>query len=115
MTSDRPMVLFVTRDDSSLATQVQVFREAGYPVHTAASTDEARSALKGSLFRLIILDHSLSQAERLALVKFTRQLAPRTFVLVLHASGRDCGADLVLDSRLGDQTVLQQVSHLFES
>ena len=66
--------------------------------------------LRNLLFRLLLADHTLSQTERRELVTLVRGLSPRTFVVVLHASGYDCGADLALDSRLGLETVLRQVS-----
>jgi CheY-like chemotaxis protein len=106
------MVLLVSRDSALRATQERVFRAAGYSILTAGSPTDAERILRNVMFRLVIVDHTLNQTERRELVSLTRSLAPRTFVVVLHASGQDCGADLSLDSRLGVETVLQQVGHL---
>ena len=114
MSDTGPMVLLASRDSALRKTQELVFREAGYSLLTAGSPAEADHILRNIMFRLVIVDHTLNQTERRELVREIRRLAPKTFVVVLHASGQDCGADLNLDSRLGVETVLQQVKHLLE-
>jgi DNA-binding response OmpR family regulator len=105
-------VLFASRDADFLQMQKRIFLGAGYQVYAVATAAAAQDILRSFGFRLLVLDHNLSREERLALVQLTRQLSPKTFVVVLHASGQDTGADLVLDSRLGPDKILPQVRHL---
>jgi DNA-binding response OmpR family regulator len=112
--SEFPKVLFASRDTPLRVTQEEIFRKAGYPLYSVTTPQDADRVLRSFIFRLVILDHTLTREERCNLVGVIRRLAPRTFVVVLHASGQDCGADLALDSRLGVDTVLRQVSHLLE-
>jgi DNA-binding response OmpR family regulator len=109
------MVLIASRDGALRITQEKIFRDAGYSILTASSPSEAENVLQNLLLRLVIVDHTFNQTEWRELVTLIRRLAPRTFVVVLHASGHDCGADLSLDSRLGVETILRQVSHLLEN
>jgi DNA-binding response OmpR family regulator len=110
-----PTVLFASCDLDFRQTQERMFLQAGYQTYGVSSAAAAQDILRAFTFRLVILDHTLSREERLALVQLTRQLSPRTLVVVLHASGQDTGADLVLDSRLGSDRILQQVRHLLTS
>jgi DNA-binding response OmpR family regulator len=112
--SEFPKVLLASRDTTLRATQEEIFRKAGYPLYSVTTPQDVERVLGSVIFRLVILDHTLTREERCDLVGVVRRLAPRTFVVVLHASGQDCGADLALDSRLGVETVLRQVSHLLE-
>jgi DNA-binding response OmpR family regulator len=107
-----PTVLFASRDAALRQAQEQIFLAAGYQVYGVSSAAAAQDVLRAFAFRLVILDHNLSREERLALVQLTRQLSPKTFVVVFHASGQDSGADLALDSRLGSDKILPQVRHL---
>lgn len=109
-----PIVLLTSRDSALCRTQEDVFTQAGYSILTASSPEEANHVLRNIMFRLVIVDHTLDQMERRDLVRQIRRVAPQTFVVVLHASGDDCGGDLSIDSRLGVNAVLQQVKHLLE-
>ena len=105
-------MLFASRDADFRSLQDQIFLQAGYQTYAVSSPGAAQDILRSFAFRLVIMDHTLDRAERLALVQLIRQLSPKSPIVVLHASGHDSGADLVLDSRFGSDRILQQVRHL---
>ena len=83
--------------------QREVFRGSGYDVVAAASKEAIHEHIENTDFDVIILNHTLSFADRKALARKTKQRNPNNGVLVLHHSGSlgNPYVDLAVDSRAG--------------
>jgi DNA-binding response OmpR family regulator len=80
-----PRLLLCSRQsDSVLAMQREVFRGSGYEVVAAASNEEIQEHIENTDFDVIILNHTLSFADRKTLARKTKQRNPNNGVLVLH-------------------------------
>lgn len=101
------LLLCSQRTDSVLAMQREVFLKSGYDV-VAASSDVIRDHIENTDFDVIVLNHTLSFAERKTLARKTKQRNPNSGVLVLHHSGSlgNPYVDLAVDSRTGVQPML---------
>jgi CheY-like chemotaxis protein len=108
---DARSVLVVSHEPSLQDTYRLLFYSVGYVTH-AVDADEVCSTLKGTAFTVVVLDHTLTKQERKAAVQYVREFSPETKALALHNSGKDCGADLTLDSREGPKAVLEAVERL---
>lgn len=108
---DRP-VLIVSHDSSLRETYALLFRDDGYPTHASELQDLPSTFLNGAHVGVVVMDHTLSQEERKAVVEITRQLARGAQTVILHSSGKDCGADLAMDSREGAAQILAAVKNL---
>jgi DNA-binding NtrC family response regulator len=95
------LLLCSRHSDSVLAMQREVFRKFGYQVVAAAAKDEIHQHIENSDFDVIILNHTLSFADRKTLARKTKQRNPNSGVLVLHHSGSlgNPYVDLAVDSR----------------
>ena len=105
-------ILVVGHEPMLRETFSTLFQQAGYVVEEA-ELDQSPRRLKHGRFALLVMDHTLSKEERESLVILTRQLSPSAKTLALHASGKDCGADLAMDSREGADEILKRVEELF--
>src|ERR1700686_2017737 len=97
------LLLCSRQSDSVLLMQGAVFRDSGYGVVAAASTEEIQEHIENTDFDIIVLNHTLSFADRKTLAKKTKMRNPNNGVLVLHHSGSlgNPWADLAVDSRAG--------------
>lgn len=108
-------VLLCSREsDSVLAMQGQVFRNSGYEVVAAGSSEAIQEHIENTNFDVIILNHTLSFAERKALARKTKQRNPNHGVMVLHHSGSlgNPYVDLAVDSRGGVKPMLHTLKRL---
>ena len=108
-------VLLCSREsDSVLAMQGQVFRNSGYEVVAAGSSEAIQEHIENTNFDVIILNHTLSFAERKALARKTKQRNPNHGVMVLHHSGSlgNPYVDLAVDSRAGVKPMLHTLKRL---
>ena len=108
------LLLCSGQSDSLLTMQREVFRGSGYHVVAAASKPEIHEHIENTEFDVIILNHTLSFAERKALARKTKQRNPNNGVLVLHHSGSlgNPYVDLAVDSRTGVYPVLQALNRV---
>ena len=114
MPASRPVAVLVVGCDSSLRqTYAMMFEQAGYTAEHS-DFDGSPRRLKAHNFLLLVVDHTLSQDQRNTLVRVARQLSPGIKVMALHSSGKDCGADLVMDSRRGGDAILAAVAVLLD-
>jgi len=97
--------------DSVLALQAEVFRDSGYAVIAAASHDEIHEHIEGTDFDIIVLNHTISFADRKTLACKMKSRNPSSGVLVLHNSGAlgNPYVDLAVDSRSGVTAMLHAV------
>jgi DNA-binding NtrC family response regulator len=104
-------VLVVSHEPSLRETYAMLFQQAGY---TAEEAEPVFSIprLKLGTVGILVMDHTLSKDARQALVGLVRVFSPDTKTVALHASAKDNGADLAMDSREGAGAVLERVAAL---
>src|SRR5438270_4191635 len=97
------LLLCSRHSDAVLAMQQEVFRKSGYEIVAAAAKEEIQEHIENSDFDVIILNHTLSFADRKTLARKTKQRNPQSGVLVLHHSGAlgNPYVDRAVDSRAG--------------
>ncbi len=112
--SNTRLLLCSSQSDSVLAMQREVFRGSGYNVVAAASKEEIHEHIENTDFDVIILNHTLSFADRKALARKTKQRNPNNGVLVLHHSGSlgNPYVDLAVDSRTGVKPMLDTLKRI---
>ena len=112
--SDTRLLLCSRDKDSLLAMQGEVFRDSGYSVVAAASKEEIYEHIEDTDFDVMILNHTLSFADRKTLAKKAKQSNPNHGVLVLHHSGSlgNPYVDLAVDSRSGVKPMLDTLKRL---
>lgn len=112
--SDTRLLLCSRDSDSLLAMQRAVFRDSGYHVVAATSKEEIYQHIENTNFDVIILNHTLSFADRKTLAKKAKQTNPNNGVLVLHHSGSlgNPYVDLAVDSRAGVKPVLDTLKRI---
>ncbi len=108
------LLLCSRQSDSVLAMQREVFRNSGYEVVAAGSNEAIQEHIENTDFDVIILNHTLSFAERKALARKTKQRNPNHGVMVLHHSGSlgNPYVDLAVDSRAGVKPMLHTLKRL---
>ena len=113
--NSRPRLLLCSHEnDSVLAMQSEVFRGSGYQVVAAGSSEAIQEHIENTDFDVIILNHTLSFADRQALARKTKLRNPNYGVLVLHHSGSlgNPYVDLAVDSRAGVKPMLHTLKRL---
>jgi len=108
------LLLCSSQNDAVLAMQREVFRGSGYEVVAAGSNQAIQEHIENTDFDVIILNHTLSFADRQALARKTKLRNPNYGVLVLHHSGSlgNPDVDLAVDSRAGVKPMLQTLKRL---
>jgi PAS domain-containing protein len=107
------LLLCSQKRDSALTMQGAVFRNAGYSVNTAAD-GEIRGRIESAAFNILVLNHTLSFADRKLLANEAKRHNPDSGVLVLHHSGSlgNPAVDLAVDSRSGAKAMLRALQRL---
>ncbi len=105
-------ILYGERDKDVLKAQTAQIERAGYAVQSAVGRREIEQALKQSAFDVVILGHTLSRDDRHHLPYMAKKANPNTFVLVIHASGKHPGVDKAIDSRQGENALLEVLEAL---
>jgi CheY-like chemotaxis protein len=111
----RPRLLLCSsQNDSVLAMQHEVFRTSGYAVVAAGSNEAIQEHIENTDFDVVILNHTLSFADRKALARKTKLRNPNHGVMVLHHSGAlgNPYVDLAVDSRAGVKPMLHTLKRL---
>jgi CheY-like chemotaxis protein len=111
----RPRLLLCShQSDSVLVMQREVFRGSGYEVVAAGSSEAIHEHIENTDFDVMILNHTLSFADRKALARKTKQRNPNHGVMVLHHSGAlgNRYVDLAVDSRAGVKPMLHTLKRL---
>jgi DNA-binding NtrC family response regulator len=80
-------ILVVDDDRSITGALAAILRKAGYEVHTANSVAEARSALAGRFFNLVLTDLRLTDGAGTDLITHIKQQTPDTEVILMTAFG----------------------------
>src|SRR6476620_7739064 len=108
------LLLCSRQSDSVLALQGAVFRDSGYTVMAAASNEEILEHVENTDFDVMVLNHTLSFADRKTLARKTKMRNPNHGVLVLHHSGSlgNPYVDLAVDSRAGVKLMLETLKRI---
>lgn len=108
------LLLCSRQSDSVLVMQREVFRNCGYEVVAAGSNEAIQEHIENTDFDVIVLNHTLSFADRKALARKTKQRNPNHGVMVLHHSGAlgNPYVDLAVDSRAGVKPMLHTLKRL---
>jgi len=104
-------IIVVGRDPSLRETYAILFNRAGYEAETA-EIDDSVELLKTVKAGVLLIDHTLSKEQRHWLVHLARKLSSNTRIVALHSAARDCGADLVMDSREGPDAIVAGIQAL---
>jgi DNA-binding response OmpR family regulator len=107
-------ILYCEDDAAVMEAQSKVFEKAGYSVERAHGRSAAAQAFRAGTYDAAVLGHTLSKDDRHHLAYMAKKSGEETQVLVLHASGKHPAVDLALDSRGGDQAVLESLESLLE-
>jgi len=76
--------ILVVDDEKSICELLEItFRKEGHRVEVANSVDEARRKLEGSLFDIIISDVRMPGATGVELLRFTREVAPDSYFVLI--------------------------------
>jgi hypothetical protein len=94
--------------------QAEVFRKSSYVVIPAASNDAILEHIKSNDFDILVLNHTISFADRKTLARKMKSRNPLGGVVVLHHSGSlgNPYVDLAVDSRIGVKAMLQAVKRV---
>ena len=107
-------ILYGEADSRILASQAAGFQRAGHTVEQAEGRKAIEQALKSGHFDLLVLGHTLTKDDRHHLPYLAKKANPDLQVLVLHASGKHPQVDRAIDSRDGEEAVLQAIAALLE-
>jgi len=107
-------IVVVGHEPSLRATYALLFQFAGYIAQSVA-LEQLETAIRGTAFTVIVFDHTLSESQRKSAVQTIHGLAPQTKTVALHSSAKDCGADLIMDSREGPLEILTRVATMMEN
>jgi len=99
-------ILCAENDAKVLAEQSKMFAQAGYIVERAQGRAATEQALRSNQFDAVVLGHTLSKDDRHHLPYMAKKSNPHIAVLVLHASGKHPAVDFAMDSRQGEEAVL---------
>ncbi len=103
-------VLYCEADLKVLSTQAKLFNKAGYAVVPVEGRTAMEEAVKAGGFDVAILGHTLTRDDRHHLPYMVKKSCPAARVVVLHASGKHPAVDVALDSRTGEEAMLQAVA-----
>jgi DNA-binding NtrC family response regulator len=107
-------ILYGESDAAVLASESQVFEQAGYAVSRALGRAAIDQALKSGHYDMLVLGHTLNKDDRHHLPYMAKKSGRETQVLVLHASGKHPAVDIALDSREGHEAVLKAMASLLQ-
>src|SRR5579872_1267508 len=107
-------LLCVGANKNVVSSQCAVFAKAGYRAQCAVLPEDIQRSLHAGDFDILVLNHTLSQAERDKLALQTKQADPSKLVFVLHASGarESTHVDAAVDSRKGVPVMIEILSFL---
>jgi CheY-like chemotaxis protein len=120
---ERPLILIVDRNLSTLTSLDSLLTREGYRVTTCSSSAEALKAVAGQKLDLVIAGRAGPERNGAALVSRFKRVSPSTNVLLLMESNDDsvvtdaiaAGADGLLRRSYSESQVLQRVERLIHA
>jgi DNA-binding NtrC family response regulator len=103
-------VLYCEADLKLLSAQAKLFGKAGYAVVPVEGRIAMEEAVMAGGFDVAILGHTLTRDDRHHLPYMVKKNNPGARVMVLHASGKHPAVDVALDSRTGEEAMLQALA-----
>jgi len=103
-------ILYAENDANVMLSQSKAFALAGYIVERAIGRAATEQALRQGHYDAIVLGHTLTKDDRHHLPYMAKKSNSHIVVLVLHASGKHPAVDVAIDSRQGDEAVLDALS-----
>lgn len=110
----RGSILYCENDAKLLSAQSMLFEHAGYTVELVHGRAAAEQALRKGHYDVVLLGHTLTKDDRHHLPYMAKKSHDDTQVLVLHASGKHPAVDFSMDSREGEQAVVDALNSLME-
>lgn len=107
-------ILCAENDANVLAAQSKMFAQAGYIVERAQGRAATEQALRSNQYDAVVLGHTLTKDDRHHLPYMAKKANPHIAVMVLHASGKHPAVDFAIDSRQGDDAVLEALKAMVE-
>ena len=107
-------ILYAENDSKELSAQSKIFEQNGYAVERALGRTATEQALRSKQYDAIVLGHTLTKDDRHHLPYMAKKSNPHIAVLVLHASGKHPAVDFAIDSRDGDDAVLEALESVIE-
>ncbi len=107
-------ILYAENDGTVLASESKAFENAGYAVEQVQGRAAVEQALRKHQYDAVVLGHTLSKDDRHHLPYMAKKSNPYTAVMVLHASGKHPAVDFAMDSRQGDEAVVDALKSLIE-
>ena len=105
-------ILCAEADQHALALLVSQLQKSSHIVESALGRHAVEQAVRRTKFDVVVLGHTLSRDDRHHLPYMAKKANDDCKVLVLHASGRHHAVDLTIDSRRGEQAILDAVAGL---
>jgi DNA-binding NtrC family response regulator len=105
-------ILCAEADQKALTELTAQLQKAGYAVQSALGRHAVERAVRQAKFDVVVLGHTLSRDDRHHLPYIAKKANDDCKVLVLHASGRHHAVDMAIDSRRGEQVILEAVAGL---
>src|ERR1700731_2796717 len=104
--------ILVVDDEKSLCELLEItFRKDGHRVEVANGVEAARRKLEGSLFDIVISDIRMPGGTGLGLLRFTKDIDPDSFVLLMTAPpGLDTAVDVLKSG--ADRLVIKDLNYV---
>jgi len=99
-------ILYAESDANVMSSQSKTFAKAGYIVERAIGRAATEQALRSGHYDVVVLGHTLTKDDRHHLPYMAKKSNSHIAVVVLHASGKHPAVDVAIDSRQGDEAVL---------
>jgi len=110
-----PLILCVSKDPILRKLETEILLQAGYLGIASEGLNDINEVLraKNRNLQIATLDFTLTQNDRITLARLIKEAAPKTSIVVLHASGHDNPfIDAAIDTRNSPHAILEAVSYL---
>ena len=107
-------VLYGECDSKVLAQQSGLMESEGYEVRQVVGRRGVEEELRQGKYDVVVLGHTLTRDDRHHLPYMAKKVNQDMLVMVIHASGKHPQVDAVVDSRFGENALLECLAGLME-
>ena len=107
-------VLYGECDPKVLAQQSALMESEGYEVRQVLGRRGVEEELRQGKYDVVVLGHTMTRDDRHHLPYMAKQVNSDLLVMVIHASGKHPQVDAVVDSRFGENALLECLTGLLE-